>query len=191
LQVFSWPAACRGAWAAATNVCAIWPAHRVEALVLNANGDARRFAAFGLPVVPDSLSGHAGPLAGVLSGMDWVRANRPDIPWLVSFPTDAPFLPRDLVVRLLDAVTQEGADMACARSNGRVHPVVGLWPVRLADELRSAMTVEDIRKVDVWTGRFRLVEVEFGTHPVDPFFNANRPSDLEKAERFVLEVSDL
>lgn len=166
-------------------------APQVQALVLNANGDPSRFQAFGLPVVPDTVEGYAGPLAGVLSGMDWVLANRPDVSWLASMPTDAPFLPGDFVVRLLDAVKQAGGDMACARSDGRVHPVAGLWPVRLADDLRSAMTNEGIRKVDVWTGRFRLIEVEFATDPVDPFFNANRPSDVELAERFAAETAGL
>jgi molybdopterin-guanine dinucleotide biosynthesis protein A len=157
---------------------------QVQVLVLNANGDPARFQEFGLPVVPDAIEGFAGPLAGVLTGMDWVLAHRPDISWLVSIPTDAPFLPHDLVVRLIDAVGRENGDMACARSGGRAHPVAGLWPVRLADALRSAMTKEEIRKVDVWTGRYRLIEVEFATDPVDPFFNANRPSDLDMAERF-------
>jgi len=159
-------------------------APQVQALVLNANGDRSRFREFGLPVVPDAIDGFAGPLAGVLTGMDWVRANRPDISWLVSIPTDAPFLPHDLVVRLRDAVGRDNGDMACARSGGRAHPVAGLWPVRLAEDLRSAMTKEEIRKVDIWTGRYRLIEVEFATDPVDPFFNANRPADLDMAERF-------
>lgn len=166
-------------------------APQVQALVLNANGDASRFDAFGLPVVPDSVGGFAGPLAGVLSGMEWVRANRPDIRWLASIPTDAPFLPRDLVMRLYAAIEQQEADLACARSGGRSHPVAGLWPVRLVDDLRFAMAVEGVRKVDVWTGRFRLAEVEFAVGPVDPFFNANRPDDLEAAERFIAEAAGI
>lgn len=166
-------------------------APQVQALVLNANGDPSRFAVFGLPVVPDPVEGFAGPLAGVLAGMDWVAANRPDIPWIASIPTDAPFLPRDFVVRLLDAVERDGGDMACAQSAGRSHPVAGLWPVRLADALRSAMTDEGIRKVDIWTARFRLIEVEFAVGAVDPFFNANRPADLEAAERLATETTEL
>ena len=154
-------------------------------LLLNANGDPARFAAYGLPVVPDSVAGHAGPLAGVLTGMEWAAANAPDCPWVVTAPTDAPFLPGDLVARMMAAVEAQGADMACAASGGRVHPVCGLWPVRLAADLRRAMTGEDIRKVDVWTARYRLATVDWPTDPVDPFFNANRPEDLAEAERLL------
>ncbi len=158
-------------------------APQVQALVLNANGDPARFREYGLPVVPDAVEGFAGPLAGVLTGMEWVRENRPDIPWLVSVPTDAPFLPRDLVARLLKAIECEDGDMACACSHGRAHPVAGIWPVHLADELRAAMMEEEVRKVDVWTGRYRLVQVDFAVDLVDPFFNANRPDDLARAEQ--------
>ncbi len=155
-----------------------------DTLVLNANGDAARFAAFGLPVAADVVDGHAGPLAGVLTGMDWVRAQRPDCRWLASFPTDAPFLPVDMVARLHAAIEAEGADMACARSGGRAHPVAALWPVALADDLRTAMATGE-RKVDAWTAQHRLATVDFADMPVDPFFNANRPEDLEKAEEIL------
>ena len=157
-------------------------------LLLNANGDAARFADFSLPVAADVIEGHPGPLAGVLTGMEWARANAPDCSWVVTAPTDAPFLPRDLVRRLVAAVEEEGADMACASSGGRHHPVCGLWPVRLAGELRRAMLEEDIRKVDIWTARYRLAVADWPTDPVDPFFNANRPEDLAEAERILGET---
>ncbi len=158
---------------------------QVGALVLNANGDLARFAAFGLPVAADVVEGYAGPLAGVLTGLEWARANAPDAVWLASFATDAPFIPGDLVDRLVRAVEAEGADLACARSGGQDHPVFGLWPLRLADDLRRAMVEDGVRKVDAWTGRYRLAVAEFGVEPVDPFFNTNRPEDLEEAERLL------
>ena len=158
---------------------------QVAALVLNANGDPTRFADYGLPVAADVVEGYAGPLAGVLTGMEWARANVPDALWLASFATDAPFLPTDLVERLGEAVADEGADMACASSAGRSHPVFGFWPIALAGELRRAMVEEGVRKVDVWTARYRLVTVDFSTEPIDPFFNTNRPEDLEEAERLL------
>ncbi len=157
---------------------------QVRQLVLNANGDPARFAPYGLPVVADSVEGSAGPLAGVLAGLDWAAANAPDCPWVASVPTDAPFLPADLVARLFAAADQ-GVEMACAASGGRSHPVVGLWPVRLRGDLRRALTVEQIRKVDVWTGRYRLATVDFPIGEIDPFFNANRPEDLAEAGRFL------
>ncbi len=158
---------------------------QVGPLLLNANGDPQRFAAFGLPVAADVVEGYAGPLAGVLTGLDWARVNAPGAVWLASFATDAPFLPGDLVARLLKAVTVEGADLACARSAGQDHPVFGLWPLRLADELRRAMLEEGVRKVDAWTSRYRLAIADFAVEPVDPFFNTNRPDDLSEAERLL------
>ena len=155
---------------------------QVSHLVLNANGDPDRFSGYGLSVVEDSVPGYAGPLAGVLTGLEWVTREHPDCEWLASFPTDAPFLPENLVSRMLDAVAESDADMACAASGGRAHPVIGLWPVRLAGDLRRAMIEEEIRKVDVWTARYRLATVNFGVDPVDPFFNTNRPDDLRAAE---------
>ena len=158
---------------------------QVRHLLLNANGDPARFRDFGLPVAGDSVAGYAGPLAGVLAGLDWAAAAAPDCRFVASVPTDAPFLPSDLVRRLMAGLEAEGADMACAASGGRHHPVAGLWPVDLREDLRHAMTVEDIRKVDVWTGRYKLAVVDFPTEPVDPFFNTNRPEDLETAERLL------
>jgi molybdopterin-guanine dinucleotide biosynthesis protein A len=160
-------------------------APQVRALLLNANGDPARFAAFGLPVAGDVVEGFAGPLAGVLTGMEWARAERPELPWIATIATDTPFLPTDLVARLLAAVEREGADLACAASGGRTHPVFGLWPVRLADDLRRALQDEEIRKVDVWTARHRLAVVDFPTAPHDPFFNTTRPEDLAEAERLL------
>ncbi len=157
---------------------------QVDALVLNANGDPARFARFGLPVVPDVVEGFAGPLAGVLTGLEHAARCHPAVRWIVTAATDAPFLPTDLVARLLAAVEREGADLACAASGGRAHPVIGLWPVALAGDLRAAMAA-GVRKVDVWTARHRLVEVAFEGAVVDPFFNANRPDDLAEAERLL------
>ena len=154
---------------------------QVDALVLNANGDPARFALFALPVVPDSIPGFAGPLAGVLAGLDWAAAHRPDCPYIVSVATDAPFIPTDLVARLAYGLAEAGADLACAASGGRAHPVFGLWPVGLREDLRRAVVDEAIRKVDLWTGRHRLVTVPFPDTPVDPFFNANRPEDFNAA----------
>ena len=134
---------------------------QVGALVLNANGDPSRFASFGLPVIPDVIDGYAGPLAGVLTGLEWAAAERPEVAYIATVPTDAPFFPGDFVSRLADALRREGAELACAASGGRSHPVFGLWPVRLKDDLRAALVDEGLRKIDIWTARHRLVTVEF------------------------------
>ncbi|MDZ7712777.1 MAG: molybdenum cofactor guanylyltransferase MobA [Rhodovibrio sp.] len=170
-------------------------APQVERLVLNANGDPSRFAAAcvdggRLPVAPDVVEGFAGPLAGVLTGMEWAAQHAPEVTWVASFACDAPFLPTDLVSRLRQRAEAEGADLACAASDGRSHPVFGLWRVDLRHDLRQAMVAEGIRKVDVWTARHRLVTVDFPLEdraggPRDPFFNTNHPDDLAEAERLL------
>ena len=154
-------------------------------LVLNANGDAGRFAGFGLPVVADGVAGFAGPLAGVLAGLEWTRDHIPGAADIVTVPADTPFLPGDLVARLVAGRTAAGAELACAASGGFTHPVAGLWPVSLAVALRHALVDEGVRKVEAWTARYRRAAVSFATDPVDPFFNANRPEDLAEAERLL------
>lgn len=163
-------------------------APQVSQIIINANGDPARFDSFRVPVVADTVEGFAGPLAGVLAGMDWAAVNAPDCEWIVTCATDAPFFPGDLVARLVAAVA-EGADMACAETNGRTHPVFGLWPVRLREDLRHALVEEDIRKVDRWTARYALAEVSFPVPVVDPFFNINRPEDMLEAERIVADLN--
>ena len=157
---------------------------QVDALVLNVNGDPARFAAYGLPMIGDSVEGFAGPLAGVLAGLDWTAEHLPEAELVASFATDTPFLPRDVVRQLAVALEEGGFELACAQSNGRTHPVFGLWQVSSRDTLRAALR-QGLRKVGDWLDRFRLVEVEFPVMPVDPFFNTNRPGDLAEAERLV------
>jgi molybdopterin-guanine dinucleotide biosynthesis protein A len=152
-------------------------------LVLNANGDPSRFASFGLPVIPDSVENFPGPLAGILAGLDWVAANRPGISWVLSAAADCPFLPRDLVFRLHQARAEENAELAVAASAGQSHPVIGLWSVALREELRHALVVEDVRKIDRWTARYRVATVTWPAEPLDPFFNANTIDDIAEADR--------
>lgn len=158
-------------------------APQCDGLVVNANGDPARFAGYGLPVVADSVPDFAGPLAGILAGLDWMAAHRPQTEWLISVAADTPFIPRDLVARLHEAREAQSAPLACAASGGWTHPVIGLWPVSLRDDLRRALTVEDERKIDRWTARHGCASAEWPVEPVDPFFNANRPEDLDEAER--------
>ncbi len=159
-------------------------------MVLNANGDPARFAASGLPVIADDVPGFAGPLAGILAALDWAAASAPAIGWLVSVPGDCPFLPHVLVARLHAARRQAGTPLACARSGEWRHPVVGLWPIGLRDDLRRALVDEDLRKIEVWTARHGVAIAEWPTEPVDPFFNVNTPEDLARANAFAAHKAD-
>jgi molybdopterin-guanine dinucleotide biosynthesis protein A len=158
-------------------------APQCDGLILNANGDPARFAAFGLPVIADGVADFPGPLAGILAGLDWAAANRPEIKWLLSAAADCPFLPRDLVSRLYKDLIEQDAQLAVAASDGQSHPVIGLWNVSLREELRHALVIEDVRKIDRWTARYRLATVTWPVTPLDPFFNANTVDDIAEAER--------
>ncbi len=162
---------------------------QVHALAINANGDPARFEAFGLPVVPDTIDGFVGPLAGVLAGMRWAETLAEPARWVVTASTDAPFIPEQLVDRLQGEMDLEKAAIALAKSGGHLHPVIGLWPVELADDLEAALR-DGVRKVLHWTDRHGIVAVDFpfvavGSEEIDPFFNANTPEELDRARELV------
>jgi molybdopterin-guanine dinucleotide biosynthesis protein A len=162
---------------------------QVGKLVINANGDPARFSQFGLPVVADTIAGNVGPLAGVLAGMSWARQHTPGARYIATASTDAPFLPLDLVARLLSAAADKPGAISIARSGGHLHPVIGLWPVAHHDDLEQALRA-DVRKVLRWTDRHGTLPVDFtdvevGGSKIDPFFNANTPEELEEARRLI------
>lgn len=159
---------------------------QVSTIVLNANGDPERFARFALPVIADPVEGFAGPLAGVLAGFDWAHAHSPGARWVATAATDTPFFPDDLVAELLAATSGSYPAIALARSGERAHPVFGLWPTSLRENLRAALQ-SGTRKVLDWTDRHQTVTASFAPleiagRTIDPFFNANRPDDLAEAE---------
>jgi molybdopterin-guanine dinucleotide biosynthesis protein A len=141
---------------------------QVGAMVINANGDAARFAEFDLPVVADTVTGFVGPLAGVL----------------VTAAGDAPLLPADLVASLMAAAHEHPGGIALARSQGELHPVIGAWPVALADDLQAELNA-GVRKVLRWTDKHGTIGVDFplqriGGRELDPFYNANTPEELDE-----------
>ncbi len=151
-------------------------------IIINANGDPKRFADIGLPVVADSVPDFAGPLAGILAGLDLATTHAPQSEWLVSVPADCPFLPNDLVARLHQARLAAGTSLACARSGEWRHPVVALWPVALREDLRHALVDEGLHKIEIWTARHGVAIAEWPVEPIDPFFNVNTPEDAARAE---------
>jgi molybdenum cofactor guanylyltransferase len=160
-----------------------------DPILLNANGDPARFSRYRLAVVADSVPDFAGPLAGILAGLDWAAENAPKVEWVASAPGDCPFLPADLVPRLHAARIAEKKALACARSGEWRHPVVGLWPLALRDDLRRALG-GGLHKIEAWTGRHGVALAEWPEQPVDPFFNVNTPDDLAKAEEVAARHRD-
>ena len=163
-------------------------APQCAALVLNANGDPARFADTGLPVIPDTVPGFVGPLAGILAGLEWAAQHAPAIADVVSVPGDCPFLPPDLVMRLAAARTEAGTTFACARSGEWRHPVIALWPVKLRADLRSALVQHGLRKVEMFTAPHGVAVVDWPITPVDPFFNVNTPEDMAEANRVACDT---
>jgi molybdenum cofactor guanylyltransferase len=161
-----------------------------DGLILNANGDATRLNDFGLPVVADDLAGFKGPLAGILVGLDWIASHHPDVGIAISVPTDTPFLPTDLVARLKEGLEKNNAEIVCASSGGVTHPVASLWSVGMRRDLRRALVDEDLRKIDRFTQRYRFATVDWSIEPYDPFFNANEPADLVRAEVILMHSFD-
>ncbi|MCB2128506.1 MAG: molybdenum cofactor guanylyltransferase MobA [Rhodobacteraceae bacterium] len=155
------------------------------AMAINANGDPARLAEFGLPVLPDSLPDHPGPLAGVLAGLDWAAGRGAEA--IVTVAADTPFFPADLVTRLRAAAGPSGLALAASRDGDGTlwqHPTFGLWPVALRHDLRAALE-GGLRKIVLWTGRHGAGIAEFPSDPFDPFFNINTPGDISEAERLI------
>ncbi|HMN72428.1 MAG TPA: molybdenum cofactor guanylyltransferase MobA [Rhodoblastus sp.] len=153
------------------------------ALALNANGDAGRFADFGLPVVADELA-DAGPLAGVLAGPRLAREK--GFGSLCTLSVDVPFAPADLVARLDEARRRAEAAMAVAASGGRRHHVIALWSVAMEAELRRALVEDGLRKAETFVTRQAPAVAEWQDQPRDPFFNVNWPEDLARAEDWMM-----
>jgi molybdopterin-guanine dinucleotide biosynthesis protein A len=155
---------------------------QVSLLALNVNDAAGRYQPFGLTLLPDSLRGRPGPLAGILAALDWAASV--GVGHVLTVPGDTPFLPPDLA-RRLGAALLAGAPAAMAASGGRRHPIAGLWPVAAREGLRRAVRDEGLRRADDWARGLGTVTVEFAIDPFDPFFNLNSPDDLAEAERLL------
>ncbi len=154
---------------------------QVQDIVLNANGDPGRFADFALPVVADPVGEFAGPLAGVLAGLTYAKEHRPEVTHVVSVAGDTPFFPASLVKSLCSATPADQPVIALASSSKKLHPVFGLWPVSLYEDLHNWLKTGQNGKVLAFVDRHDSVEVSFDTDPatgLDPFFNANKPDDL-------------
>ena len=157
-------------------------APQVASLALNANGDPARFSGLGMPVIADSVEGFAGPLAGVLAGLDWAAEQGAET--IVTAAADTPFFPCDLVPQLLLASEGMTHPLVLATTPNSVrgrarHPTFGLWPVALRDDLRRALQ-GGLRKVVLWTDTHGGREALFPQE--DAFFNVNTPEDLARAE---------
>lgn len=155
------------------------------AIAINANGDAGQFAEYGLPVIPDSFTGFAGPMAGVLAAIEWAEGMGAEA--VLSVSVDTPFLPLDLVACLHKAANRGGIAIAASSDgNGQLrdHPTCALWPVALAGELRAALESGQ-RRIGKFAASHDPGRAVFDDHPVDPFLNLNTPEDIRQATALI------
>ncbi len=159
-------------------------------IILNANGDASRFSELGLQVQADTVDGFVGPLAGVLAGMRWANKNT-QATHIITAAADTPFFPDTYVAEMLINAINEKSEIALASSNNRHHPVFGLWPINLADDLEKFLVDEKNRKVMLFVERYSNCQVNFDNpeNDIDPFFNVNTPDDMKVAEEIVLGLN--
>ena len=156
-----------------------------DRLAINANGDPEQFQDYALPVVPDSFAGFAGPLAGVLAGMEWAASGGGES--VVSVSVDTPFVPQDLMHRLREARGRSGVAVAAspdASGQLRDHPTCALWPVALAPEVRAALE-SGLHRIGQFAAAYDPGRAVFDSQPLDPFLNVNTPEDLRRAARLV------
>ena len=163
--------------------------HQTEGpIIINANGDLNRFVDYDYPVVPDIVPGSAGPLAGILTGLNWMLEQKTVPEFMLSVPADAPLIPKDLIPKLISEAENSNAEIVSVMSNGRTHPVIALWKTNLLAPLKHAILEEDIRKIDKWTATRNIAHVTWETDPYDPFYNVNHPEDLTFAEELLKEL---
>jgi molybdenum cofactor guanylyltransferase len=139
-------------------------------------------------ILPDLIGGFLGPLAGILSGLEWMKENRPDARWLATFPCDTPFLPGDCVARLIERAESMGALVACAASKERRHNVCAVWSAKITETAHSVLNERGLRKMDDFLAILPYTEEDFEGDPIDPFFNVNTPGDLKTAEEIARQA---
>ncbi|MDP1700820.1 MAG: molybdenum cofactor guanylyltransferase MobA [Aestuariivirga sp.] len=154
---------------------------QVDQLVINANGEPARFSEFGLDVVPDVLTSLTTPLAGLHAALKFTKSVEADV--LVTVPSDTPFLPFNLVSKLMAKAVVRGA--AIAASGDQVHYIIGAWKTELLDDLESAIARDNLFRVKDWAHRATAQKVEWPIKSHDPFFNVNAPEDLRNAEQIL------
>lgn len=160
--------------------------HQVTPIAINSN--ALDIETHGLPLLPDSLKGFRGPLAGILTGLEWAKAAGHT--HIISAATDTPFFPDDLLEQFLLANEAKTDRIILATSDSNRHPVFGLWPTSIEDDLKNWFATTDTNKVLAFVHRHDWAMADFPMmgktdQQLDPFFNINTMDDLAIAEEWL------
>ncbi len=161
---------------------------QVKSLLLSVNQSFELYAAYGLPMTTDLLSGHLGPLAGIYSAMQWVKENRPASKWLASFAADTPFFPTNMVAKLMQELIKTGSQIACVSAKQRLQPTFALYPIDLSDALFKAITQKKVSSLKQWISTHSHCKVVFEQQNMDQFFNINTPEDLQQAQQILAQA---
>ena len=136
-----------------------------------------------LITVKDCIEGQLGPLVGILTAMKWAKENLKECSWVATFPCDTPFFPETIIKKFIEKSKKKDSLLLCASSHGRKHNIFGLWSLELYEKLKDDLINNKIRKVQDWTEKNKIENVEFSFKKYDPFFNINTPNDLEVAKK--------
>ena len=156
--------------------------NQINNIIINNNDMSYQFKKYNLPIIEDKIKGYLGPLAGIHASLEWVSKNLKNIEWIVSIPGDTPFIPDNLVEKLYNKAESYKKNIIIAKSNEKIHPIIGIWNVNLLQKLEKAI-LEGERKIIIWAKKNELDYQEFVNDRYDPFFNINYNEDIDTAKK--------
>jgi molybdenum cofactor guanylyltransferase len=159
-------------------------------LIIITNKENEFFSKNGLTTVKDCIDGQLGPLVGILTAMKWARENSPKYSWVATFPCDTPFFPESIISKFIEESKKKESLMLCASSHGRKHNIFGLFSLDLYDKLKEDLVNNKVRKVQDWTQKNKIKNLEFNFKDYDPFFNINTQEDLEYAKKLSVKIKN-
>ena len=162
----------------------------LKKVIIITNQDNEFFSKNNLITVKDCIEGQLGPLVGILTAMKWAKENLSKCSWIATFPCDTPFFPESIIKSFIEESKKKESLILCASSHGRKHNIFGLWSLDLYDKLKDDLINKKVRKVQDWTEKNKIKNLEFKFKDYDPFFNINTEKDLEFAKKLSLKIKN-
>ena len=162
----------------------------LKKIIIITNQDNEFFSKNNLITVKDCIEGQLGPLVGILTAMKWAKENLSKCSWIATFPCDTPFFPESIIKSFIEESKKKESLILCASSHGRKHNIFGLWSLELYDKLKDDLTNNKVRKVQDWTEKNKIKNLEFKFKDYDPFFNINTEEDLEFAKKLSKKIKN-
>jgi len=162
----------------------------LKKVIIVTNQDNKFFSKNNLITVKDCIEGQQGPLVGILTAMKWAKENLSKCAWIATFPCDTPFFPKSIIESFIEESKKKESLILCASSHGRKHNIFGLWSLDLYDKLKDDLINKKIRKVQDWTEKNKIKNLEFKFKDYDPFFNINTEEDLTVAKKLSIKIKN-